>query len=250
MCNMVLLCCVISRCHLARSRQRVTALRLELWLRSLCHSSSRHGGLDPYQTAFQIPDVFRLSRTLAKVISQDASSHVISLVRHGQLPNGSHRLQCEGISRSARDIANGATGFFQDTGCLEADARVSSLEEPRQALIGRLRGLPGADALRSWVSGMAQTVRQFKEWLPWQAFADELRELLQHNVQKGNGTQADPVAATAAAFALCEMLRAWEDVEVNCQDRCWSRVVWRVLPRVHPFFNSFLTIMSSLVELF
>lgn len=218
MCNMVRLCCLISRCFLARSRQRVTALRLELWLRSLCQSSSRHGGLDPYQTAFQIPDVFRLSRTLAKVISQDASFHVNSPVRRGELPNGSHRFRCEEVSSCARDIANGTKGFCQDTGCLEADEGVSSLKEPRQALIGRLRGLPGADALRSWVSGIAQTVRQFKEWLPWQAFADELREVLQHNVRKENGTWGDPVAVTAAAFALCEVLRAWEDVEVKCQD--------------------------------
>lgn len=219
---MVRLCCLISRCFLARSRQRVTALRLELWLRSLCHSSSRHGGLDPNQTAFQIPDVFRLSRTLAKVISQDASFHVISPVRCGEVPNGSHRFRCEGVSSCAHDIANRTKGFCQDTGCMEVDEGVRSLEEPRQAMIGRLRGLPGSDALRSWVSGIAQTVRQFKEWLPWQAFADELGEALKYNVRRGNEAWADPVAATAtaAAFTLCEVLRAWEDIEVNRQYLC------------------------------
>ena len=232
-------CCLVPSSHRAnRSRHRITALRLELWLRALCHSNLRHRGLDSYPT-FQIPDVFTTARTLARAISRYADFLVTSSPHgEGQPVNGNPRFHSDGPSMGARgnlsNLANGAKDSLHYAG-IPQDGASGSSEQPRRALFARLRGAPPADALDSWVSSIVQTVRQFREWLPWQAFADELRGLLQLSVREppargmdweGRATQAEPVAAVAGAYAMCEVLLAWEGVKVghSTQVYCIRRI--------------------------
>lgn len=211
------------------NRQRLTALRLELCLRFLGNEGPRHAGLDPNPTTL-IPDVFRTARTLARAISRQASAFITSdpgsRTRH--LPNGYHHTH-NGTDLGSTDPnrpPNCDDGYGRKCGEGERDATVARLEQPRQALADRLQGAgePGAAAaLKSWISSLVKTAKQFREWLPWQPFADELRELVQVSVWQppaamtggGEGAEEGRVAAIAAVFAACELLLAWEGGEVR-----------------------------------
>ena len=249
---------------LSLDRHQLTALRLEMWLRSfLCDAAG--GGR--FGTGFDlnlIPDVFRTARTIARAVSRHASA-LITAGNQGDGAGGNeNRRFCSadgsgGVEPSLLFQANGAGDqggdarandyrrFFSDdvsggvepfqlyTANGDSDYRgaagereplvIGELESPRRALIGRLGGVPQAGAFVSWVSSLVKTVKQYRRWFPWQPFADELRGLLRGVREQpgpaagrgdggGVGRRDAAPAAAAGMFAACELLLAWEGVQV------------------------------------
>ena len=202
-----------------QQQQPLTALRLEVWLRSLlcdADSSSRFDvGLDMDKS---FPDVFRTARTLARAIARHASSLVSGAGQGPGAPqpngNGYHPTypgsgSCGlGLLRpySANGGGDGSGSREQEPGVAER------LEPARGALAERLQSAPAAGALVSWVSSVVKTAKQYERWLPWQAFADELRELVLRSVrQQTEGGDGGALATDAAVFAVCELLLAWKE---------------------------------------
>eukprot|EP00903_Cladosiphon_okamuranus_P018376 g16903.t2 len=201
----------------------LTALRLEVWLRSLlCDvGSSRFDVSIDMEKSF--PDVFRTARTLARAIARHASSLVTGAVQGsgGTPPNGYHPAYLAGDSGDLELLrpysVNTAGGGDGGGDRVQEAGVVGRLEPARRALAGRLQSAPAAGALVSWVSSIVKTAKQFEPWLPWQAFADELRELVLQSVrQHAGGCDEDvgagrALAAEAAVFAVCELLLAWTE---------------------------------------
>ncbi|CAM9243868.1 unnamed protein product, partial [Hapterophycus canaliculatus] len=205
-------------------RQPLTALRLEMWLRPLLRDGAGPGFDTGEDIEKSFPDVFRTARTLARAIARYAS-HLVTRGSQGVRSTVTNSY----FSQSAAGFGNvelpGPTSFVAHDGGpsggtrtqeIEADGR---LDTPRRALAARLRKSPAAQALVSWVPSIVKTAKQFRPWLPWQPFAEELRELLsvrEHLVaeQAGGGSGAvaegNTLAAEAAVFAVCELLLAWE----------------------------------------
>ena len=203
-----------------REQPPLTALRLEVWLRSLlCDAdSSRFDVSLDIEKSF--PDVFRTARSLARAIARHASSLVAGAGQenryHPDYPGGSSG----GVELLRPYSANGAGG---GTGGgrrgQEEPGVVARLESARRVLVGRLQSAPAAGALVSWVSSVVKTATQYERWLPRQAFADELRELVLQSLrqqEEADGDDGDAgggraLAAEAAVFAVCELLLAWAD---------------------------------------
>lgn len=221
-----------SCCRSVRSplcRRPLTALRLDVWLRSLlCDADNSHFdvGLDIEKS---FPDVFRTSRTLARAIARHASALVTGSNQDERAPrpNGYHQPSYSGgdsggVERLRPNFVNG-TGVGDGGGDRrrQEPAVDELLESPRRALAGRLQSTPAAAALVSWVSSVVKTAKQYRQWLPWQPFADELRELVLLSVRQrsvhqaaggdGGGAGGRALAAEAAVFAVCELLLAWEE---------------------------------------
>lgn len=219
--------------HRQQQQQPLTALRLEVWLRSLlcdADSSSRR-----FDVGFDIdqsfPDVFRTARTLARAIARNASS-LVSGAAAGQglgaplLDGNGYRSAYRGSGSGSGGLGvlrpystNGAGGGDGGGGRGQEPGVADRLEPARGALAGRLQSAaPAAGALLvSWVSSVVKTAKQYERWLPWQAFADELRELVLQSVRQqaedgdrgAGGGRA--LAAEAAVFAVCELLLAWTE---------------------------------------
>lgn len=143
----------------------------------------------------------------------------------------------------SRDTEASRPGCFEGDGSTRRDEREGEgcLRQPREALASRLlRGLPAAGALLSWVSNIVKTAVLYRQWLPWQAFADELRELvllyIRHPPQaaggsdKGVGREGPAAAGAASVFAACSLLLAWEAGEVR-RHKKWAGLhrLWRKL---------------------
>lgn len=209
-------------------RQRLTALRLELWLRSLLHDvDGDYSGLD-VELKNSIPDVFRTARTLARTVSRHAFATVTGGEGDGAGANGHHpfRRDCDfGSVESIRRSYSNGDGRDRREGTEQEHAVDGTLEPPRRALARRVPSALRTGALMSWVSSLVTIIRQYRQWLPWQAFADELRDLVllsvRRTVQTGgahqNGTGEGPPASAAALFAACELLAAWEGGAVRTE---------------------------------
>lgn len=208
----------------------LTALRLEVWLRSLlCDADGTRfdAGFD-MENSF--PDVFRTARALARAIARHASALITGAGRGpgAPPPNGYHQAYPGGGSggpvlprpHSVNSASRGGDGGSR----AKEPGVVGRLESASGALAGRLHGAPAAGALVSWASSIVKMARQYERWLPWQAFADELRELVMLSVgppQPSHQADADggdgdtggerALAAEAAVFAVCELLLAWAE---------------------------------------
>lgn len=210
--------------------QPLSALRLEVLLRSLlcdADSSLFDTGVDVEKS---FPDVFRTARALARAIARHASSLVTSATPGpgAPPPGGYHPAAYSGggaggvalvrpysVSGAGRGGGGGGGSRTQETGAVER------LEWPGGSLAGRLQSAPAAGALVSWVSSVVKTAKQYGRWLPRQAIADELRELVLlsvrqqpvHSAEGGGGDAAGgrALAAEAAVFAVCELLLAWRE---------------------------------------
>lgn len=172
-----------------------------------------------------IPDVFSIAQVLIRTISRQALTFVKEdQVAEGTRPNG-YRLSngcdsggIEPIQSSRTDIDNigrGGEGGHASKKLLE---RLASL----------LKGAATAGELASWVSSMLRTAVQYRPWLPWQAFAEELRELVASSMKQfvkpacGDEKEAEAkeIAAAASMFAVCELLLAWDAAEVRSNPFC------------------------------
>lgn len=210
-------------------RQPLTALRLEVWLRSLlCDADSCRFdvGIDIEKS---FPDVFRTARTLARAIARRASSLVTGADQgEGTLlhDDGYHPPYSEGgsggLERLRPHVVNGPRGGGDRGSGRQKTGVVDGLESPRESLAGRLGTSPAVGALVAWVSSVVKTAKQYERWLPWQAFADELRELVLLSVRqqpgvrqtesaRGDAAGGGALAAEAAVFAVCELLLAWSE---------------------------------------
>lgn len=205
------------------SRRQFTALRLELWLRTqlrmenLCFQGQE---VDAW-----IPDVFRTARALARAISRHTFALGTVDQGGGMRPDNHSSFHVNG-DRCSGDTEGSRSGCFEDEGSTRRDERKCEkcLKPPRQALASRLSSLPAAGELLSWVSNVVITAVLYKQWLPWQAFADELRELVLLYIQqppqaaggsdKGVG-RGHPAASAASVFAACSLVLAWEAGEVR-----------------------------------
>lgn len=210
----------------------LTALRLEVWLRSLlCDAGSSRFDVD-LDIEKSFPDVFWTARALARAIARHASSLVTGGGQGSGGPplNGYHPAYPGGGSGGLELLrpysVNCAGGGDAGGGRGQETAVVGRLESARRALAGRLQSAPAAGALVSWVSSVVKTAKQYEPWLPWQPFADELRELVLQSVrQQAEGGDGDAggggtLAAEAAVFAVCELLLAWtEKDEVRTEGR-------------------------------
>lgn len=199
-----------------------------MWLRHfLCDADGARFGVH-VDLKHQVPDVFRTARTLARAISRHASALISSdLSDAGGQPIGHHGYLFDagfgGVESRGDDFTNGDNANGRRGGGEAEHAVDGGLKPPRQALAGRLRGAPAAGALVSWLSSIVKTAEKYRQWLPWQAFADELRELMLLSVRqrarapgggRGDDKQA-PLGAAASVFAVCEILLAWEGGEVR-----------------------------------
>ena len=219
-----------------------------MWLRPFLRDAVAGGGR--FGAGFDlnlIPDVFRTGRTIARAVSRHASDIIIA---DGQgddsRANDYHRRFCAddgsgGVESFLRYQANGDVAadrgsvepflFLRDNGnsgnrgaAVEKEQPTAVIGQwggaPRRAVIGRLRRVPEAGALVSWVSSLGKTVKQYRQWIPWQPFADELRGLLllgvreQPRVDGGGGGRGD-AAAAAGVFAVSELLLAWQGERVS-----------------------------------
>lgn len=203
-------------------RQPLTALRLEMWLRPLLGDAAGPSFDTGEDIEKSFPDVFRTAQTLARAIAIHASY----LIHRGSPGVRSPLTQGYAGGFGGIEFSRPSSYVACDDGSscgtskqgFQADGR---LEAPRRALAGRLQKSPAAPVLISWVSSIVKTVKEFRRWLPWQPFADELRELLsarQHPApdQTGGGgggaaAEGKTFAADAAVFAVCELLLAWEE---------------------------------------
>ena len=214
---------VALRSHLCR-QQPLTALRLEVWLRSLLCSAD-HSRFD---AAFDIeksfPDVFRTARVLARAIARHASAIVAgNKLNQGERGGGpTHHAPYPFGSGGG----SGAAELLRLDRIEREPEGGERLDSPRRALAGRLRGAPAAGALVSWVSSVVRTAQQYRRWLPWQAFADELRELVLLSAPRqsvggdGDAGRGGALEAEAAVFAVCELLLAWEEEGEVRTHRC------------------------------
>lgn len=211
-------------------RPPLTALRLEVWLRPLlCDADSYSSRFDVgFDIETWFPDVFRTARTLARAIARHASCLVTGAGQGPGAPplSGYHPAYSGGGSGGLELLrpysVNGASrGDGGGRSRKQEPGVVERLESPRGAMAGRLQSAPAAGALVSWVSSVVKTAKQYERWLPWQAFADELRELVllsvrqqpAHRAGGGDGGAAGgkALAAEAAVFAVCELLLAWTE---------------------------------------
>lgn len=235
-----------------------------MWLRPfLCDAVAGGGRFGAGFDLNLIPDVFRTARTLARAVSRHASDITIADDQGNDArANDYHRRLCAdhgsgGVESFPLYQANGDVAadrgsaepflFLRDNddsgnrgaavekeqptaviGQLGGATRrpvIDQLEPPRRALIGRLRRVPEAGALVSWVSSLGKTVEQYRQWIPWQPFADELRGLLLLGVREqprtaagrvdGGGGGRGDAAATAGVFAVCELLLIWQGEQVS-----------------------------------
>lgn len=180
-----------------------------------CDADLCHGSREPGE--FSFPDVFRTARTLAQAVSRHGSaiimggSHVTNGPVRFHAGNGSFVY----TSPHPRQIQRENEHNSDNSG---------ALAPPRRALAGRLGSVPAVGALQSWVSGVVKTAARYKRWLPWQAFSDELRQLVLLQTQQPvppamdgceGGSMGDGVAAVAATVAVCELLLAWDGGQVK-----------------------------------
>eukprot|EP00752_Nemacystus_decipiens_P015153 g13499.t1 len=224
---------------LGQQQRPLTALRLEVWLRSLlcdADSGSRFDAGSDIDKSF--PDVFRTARTMARAIARHASSlvHFVHFAdAAGRGPGVMPLLIGNGYHPAYPGSGSGVPGLLRPYSAIGADGGegggnwrkepgvVQRLEPARGALAGRLEGVPAAETLISWVSSVVKTAKQYQRWLPWQAFADELRELVLQIVRQqaegydgaagGGGGTGRTLAAEAGIFAVCELLLAWVDTD-------------------------------------
>lgn len=201
-----------------------------MWLRSfLCNAeNSRFDAGFDIEKSF--PDVFRTARTLARAIAQRASALVTTSNDQGERDPRSNGYQApypggdDGVAELLRPhFANGNIKGDGGGNSRQGVGAAERLGSPRQALAGRLQSTPATAALIAWVSSVVKTAKQYRRWLPWQPFADELRELVllsvrQRSVQEAGAGGADgqeaggrALALDAAVFAVCELLCAWEE---------------------------------------
>lgn len=233
------LCSVL--CAVCCRRQPLTALRLDLWLRSLLRDSDTDVPYASGDLAFvaSFPDVFQTARTLARALTRRASS--LAGVTDCVGRNGFR--DAHDFPVSDFDLRSKVSDFKERaiTGMQRKDivgvVPDDSLPPARRALAGRLSaqtGLSNHRVLESWVTSVAKTVARYKRWLPWQVFAQELRETLLQQFQSpsslsssssssayikdGKGLPHGDVAAEAAAFAACELVAAWNGQEVRQRD--------------------------------
>lgn len=240
---------VITPAPVYRNRQRFTALRLEMWLRKFlcdsdadwCHGTGDSAGLsEPSQ--FSLPDVFRTARTLACAVSRHASYLIMDTSQDGTSSGGwansSFSNGSFSHSASRSDARNGTcldpsqqrrldvNGYNCDSHQRRSEGRTgfeASLNPPQRALVARLQGVHAVGALGVWVSNVVKTAARYRQWLPWQAFSDELRRLLLLRTWKpfpmasngGGAVAGSDAAAVAATFAVCELLLAWDGGQVR-----------------------------------
>ncbi len=251
-----------------QQQPRLTALRLEVWLRSLlCSADQDHSRFDAsFDIEKSFPDVFQTARVLARAIARHASAFVAS-VRHSQgrgapPPGALYPPSSDSGSGSARPLRldldlDRVKLEPVDNGKGKGKGKGKGrLDSPRQALAGRLNGAPAAGALVSWVSGIVRTAQQYRRWLPWQAFADELRELVLELLSArrylvdavdadvdadGDGGAAGEASleAEAAVFAVCELLLAWGE-EGEVRTRGSVGIVLFLVPRYDMLSDSSL----------
>lgn len=212
-------------------RQPLTALRLDMWLRSFLCSAENSRFDAGFDIEKSFPDVFRTARTLARAIAQRASALVTNGNNQGEQGPGSNGYQTPYPGSRGYDVAellrpdfvNGNSNGDGGGNSRQGVGAAERLEPPRQALAGRLQSTPATGELISWVTSVVKTAKQYRQWLPWQPFADELRELVllsvrQRSVQEaaacggdGEGAGGRALTAKAAVFAVCELLCAWEE---------------------------------------